>query len=437
MMNYWKPEEEQFLRDNYMEMDDKELGKKVNRTKTSINARRFILKINRGRRFWTSDEEQFLRNNYMNMIDKELGKILNRTKTATNSKLRKLKLRKNKMWSPKENEFVRNNYLTMSSKKIAEKLNKSISSVGNKLYYSNLKRPSGLGNHLNIKYGHMKNIPKQELQILLGSILGDGYLREPNKYSCHLHELHCIKQLKYLKWKKNMLGDICPMKDVRIKKETNSHPIECEITTRMLPIRLRKMFYPKGKKVVTREILNMFEPLGLAVWICDDGCYNYHDKSMFLSTCCFNYKEHEIIQKWFKDKFDIKCKIGKTGRKYHYIKFNIDNTKKLIPLISSFVPDSMRYKLGEDMKKVQKARKQIREYGIKNKEKIAEQKRKYYQKNRKYILKRQKLYINNPENARRHKETIKKWRKKNKKIISQKGKEYYYKKKEAMKHDHV
>jgi hypothetical protein len=78
------------------------------------------------------------------------------------------------------------------------------------------------------------------------------------------------------------------------------------------------MFYPEGKKVVTKEILDQIGPLGLAVWFMDDGKvdfgirYSYNPTpDIVICTDSFTKQECEIIREWFLEVFQIESRVIK------------------------------------------------------------------------------------------------------------------------------
>ena len=72
----------------------------------------------------------------------------------------------------------------------------------------------------------------------------------------------------------------------------------------------------------------------------------------FLHTEGFSKEEVELMSNHLKTRFGLSNSIVKTKNKhidgefYYHIRFTIDGTKKLIDIVSPYVVDSMRYKLG-------------------------------------------------------------------------------------------
>jgi hypothetical protein len=69
--------------------------------------------------------------------------------------------------------------------------------------------------------------------------------------------------------------------------------------------KLEKLFYPQGKKIIPKNVINKLTPLGLALWYADDGTtvlvqYNKstggaRSRRALLCTDCFTKEEHDNI----------------------------------------------------------------------------------------------------------------------------------------------
>lgn len=204
-----------------------------------------------------------------------------------------------------------------------------------------------------LKYENENFIITKEIeQILLGSLLGDGFVginkRAKNAY---YREAHCLKQKEYLLWKNKFLNFKITENKIFIK-ERKKWKYNITIGSKHFTYltKLRKLFYLNGKKSVTREILDRLEPLGIAVWYMDDGSYNYRDDIIVLCTDCFSLDEHNIIANWFKEKYDIIWKITKIRNQY---RLQTRDIEKFIKLIKSYIIPSMEYKLGLDIERIE------------------------------------------------------------------------------------
>lgn len=204
----------------------------------------------------------------------------------------------------------------------------------------------------------MNSISKNTEQVIIGGLLGDSGISR-NKNNHYLYISHGPKQLDYIKHKykffeKDMLTTPKGIYDPKTKNY-----LSYRFYTKTLPLFniYRNLFYVGNKKIVTQDVLNKLNPLGLAIWFMDDGSRNLtkitnkntghryiNGRTLSIATCCFTYEEHEIIQQYFKVVWDLDTRINKM-KKYHKIVFNATNANKFIDIIKSNIIPSMLYKI--------------------------------------------------------------------------------------------
>ena len=177
-------------------------------------------------------------------------------------------------------------------------------------------------------------INQRQEDILRGSLLGDAYLSPEGYFDIQ----HGPKQFGYLLWLfKNLQPYFNEIRNVRTCKRIRS-------CSHDFGNKLRKEYYSKGKKILTRDILDKLSALSIAVWFMDDGQVLPSGKQARLSTCDFSEEEHKIICEYFKEKWNINVSVGNNGR-HRQINFDKENTLKLVNLIRVHVPAEMRYKI--------------------------------------------------------------------------------------------
>ena len=255
-------------------------------------------------------------------------------------------------------------------------------------------------------------------QVLLGSLLGDMHSHKKGiKGHANISEGHSNKQKDYSFWKGNIL------KDFNIKysiiKPSGFHKTDTFCFRSLVHPQLDyyyNLFYSTGRKTVTQEILNQLSPLGIAVWYCDDGCYYYSTKSIRLSTLGFTKKENEIIQKYFKEKWNFNTRLQKQAVRYGFSQqFHTGDTKQFLELIEKKIKkmsECVWYKLGGNLQKIEHAKEIQRNWQHNNPERMKKYKKRYRHKY--------------PE---REREYAKKYREKNIKRIRERDRHRYYKKK--------
>src|SRR3990172_2455595 len=150
------------------------------------------------------------------------------------------------------------------------------------------------------------------IAILIGSILGDGYLSGivSKKETSSLALKYDSKYLGYLKWLHRELEELEPSP---IKKKKGYHQYQFRTQARQDIGELRKIFYPTGTKVIPADIANYLrDPLTLAVWYQDDGCLDYRPKyhaNVQLATHCFKKQECALLTKSLATNFALDARV--------------------------------------------------------------------------------------------------------------------------------
>jgi len=186
--------------------------------------------------------------------------------------------------------------------------------------------------------GSLSQIQKS---VIIGSLLGDGYLRiVPGRKNAFLEVNHSFLQKEYVDWKYSILKDItvsAPKKRVIDKVRvayrfyTRQHP---EITE------LYKMFYKNGVKIIP-DNLNI-TPLSLAVWFMDDGS-KCRKTDVYLNTQQFNHCDQLKLIDLLK-KFNLEARLNK-DKIYTRIRFIKSSLLEFKRLINEYIIPSMKYKI--------------------------------------------------------------------------------------------
>ncbi len=191
-------------------------------------------------------------------------------------------------------------------------------------------------------------ISQEEHDLIIGSLLGDASIRQREKNSCFRFS-HSIKQKGYCEFKRDILKDfsISEFKEVKRKIRDNFiHAVDFSTKTHPIFNYYRKLFYKNDRKIVSEEILNQLNARSLAFWICDDGSYDNTQGYIILCTNAYNLEEHQLMKKFFNDRFRLDPTIGFRDKKYYYLRFKQEDSKKLIEIIKPFIPKCMLYKIG-------------------------------------------------------------------------------------------
>jgi len=110
-------------------------------------------------------------------------------------------------------------------------------------------------------------------------------------------------------------------------------------------------FYKDGKRHVNLSLIRHINSFGLALWFMDDGACNTHSGTLCLHTNAFSYKEHLVLVKWFKKKFNIDVNINKE-KKYFKLYFPFTSAKRLTQIILPYIHTAMKYKLRWTLKRI-------------------------------------------------------------------------------------
>lgn len=184
----------------------------------------------------------------------------------------------------------------------------------------------------------IKYIPNDDqLQIILGSAIGDGHLHSPNNYKneYRITFVHGDAQLNYLKFKKDMLccGGINSLKS-GYKKDSKVNRVHSP------------MFILEYN--TKSEIIKHLDLRGLSILYMDDGSklYKYDYYGTRISCNSLTDAETELLVSKFAE-YGIKCErfvICRKNKSYNEIKFNTENSKILFEKIAPYMHEDCFYK---------------------------------------------------------------------------------------------
>ena len=175
-------------------------------------------------------------------------------------------------------------------------------------------------------------LTEKDKSILIGLLLGDGYIDEKGRIQIE----HGEKQKEYCIYKAKLLHSVCGGKDIKVHEYIRNRSIlkdkkqfkESTFTTYSFKkqsqsfIPIRQLLYNENKKkYISEEIVKYLTPEAIALWWMDDGCltkkYTYVDGEKkhcgyMLRLCTYLPKEqNEIIQKFFEEKYQMKWNVVK------------------------------------------------------------------------------------------------------------------------------
>jgi len=181
------------------------------------------------------------------------------------------------------------------------------------------------------------SLSKVQKQVILGSILGDGYMRK--KTNAHLQITHSYKQKEYVDWKYKILRNLVLTKPSKYRG--NANRVGYRFFTKSTPdlTEFYDIFYKNKEKVIPNDII--LTPLTLAIWYMDDGNKSY--KSCYLNTQKFSKESQENLMQSLKS-IGINSNLNK-DKKYFRIRITTEGTQILFGMIKKFIIPSMYYKI--------------------------------------------------------------------------------------------
>ena len=179
--------------------------------------------------------------------------------------------------------------------------------------------------------------------VIIGTILGDGYLRLfPNRKNALLEINHSFKAKNYVDWKYSVLKD--KVASGPKMRNTNGGRKAYRFYTKQLPelTELYKKFYRKHKKVIPDDLV--LNSMILAVWYMDDGskCGNYN---FYLNTQQYTISDQRKLLSKLKD-LGLEANLNR-DKCYWRIRFLSKSIPRLRELIQDKVIASMRYKISD------------------------------------------------------------------------------------------
>lgn len=177
-------------------------------------------------------------------------------------------------------------------------------------------------------------------QIVLGSILGNGFICKGRKssYFCMRHSV------RHLAWLQSKAAEL-----QAYESRTPWYQYETTCTWRSASDsifnELRELCYKDGVKTITMEWLDQLRDLAIAVWYGDSGCLTGRgQKNACLRTQSFGKEGNEIIARYFNE-VGIPCNLNKSRGSWVVV-FTIPGTEILMSkIVAPLMPKNRYFKL--------------------------------------------------------------------------------------------
>lgn len=195
---------------------------------------------------------------------------------------------------------------------------------------------------------------KRERSIVIGCVLGDGFLQKTGKNNARLRLEHSLKQKEYIVWKWRELERFMQDKPKFLSrfnpiwKKTYSY-YRCQSHSSPQFGKLHHLFYKDGRKRTPEEIAKLLsDNLALAVWFMDDGYYYARDRTAYIYLSKLTALDIKRLNNTLAENFKLYPRLEKKKSGALNFKFSVKDTKILINLIAPHVVASMRYKISEE-----------------------------------------------------------------------------------------
>lgn len=184
------------------------------------------------------------------------------------------------------------------------------------------------------------SLTQTQKSIIIGSILGDGYLRiVKNRCNAFLEINHSYKQKDYVDWKYHKLKNITKSAP---KTRTYNQRTAYRFFTRQHKelSELFNLFYLNKTKIIPYKF--KLTSLALAVWFMDDGSKS-RSSDVYLNTQQFDIDSQLNLIIKLKD-LGLEAKLNK-DKQYYRLRFIKSSLPRLVNLIKEHIVPSMRYKI--------------------------------------------------------------------------------------------
>jgi hypothetical protein len=183
-------------------------------------------------------------------------------------------------------------------------------------------------------------IPLTSLQrdLVIGSLLGDGYLM-PTTAGCCYRVNHGLQQQPYVDWKFGIISDL-----VRTPPRTSGRSYYFRTVTHPEFAGLRQAFYANrvAKGVPLELIEQELTAFGLAIWFMDDGATDRNQ--LRINTQSYSYDENVVLARFLHAKFGISAQLNR-DKDRHRLRIAAKSTNRFLDLVAPHVIPSMQYKL--------------------------------------------------------------------------------------------
>ena len=195
----------------------------------------------------------------------------------------------------------------------------------------------------------------QQFQVVLGSLMGDGNL-SPNRRGrngVRFRIGHGERQIDYLKWKVELLGNI---KHSVYENAKGARFVDFTPLAELAELQ-RAVYLGDGKKFLSEDYLKALTPLALAIWYMDDGSFAVRSKGLQQRTaggsgrievCVEAMSEGSQLRlrDYLRDTHGLDVRLRQAGSAgKSVLVFSTAASAKFQEIVAPYMAPSMEYKL--------------------------------------------------------------------------------------------
>ena len=187
----------------------------------------------------------------------------------------------------------------------------------------------------------MGSLTQLQKSLIVGSILGDGYVRiVPGRKNAFLEVNHSYHANEYVDWKYLLLKNVAGS-EPKVRKG-NGKRIAYRFYTRQHPeiTAVYQEFYRDRKKIIPEDI--SLDPFMLAIWFMDDGS-RCRGSDVYLNTQQFGVGDQQRLIIGLQ-RLGVEAKTNK-DKQYQRLRILKSSLPKFRSLVSEYIIPSMRYKI--------------------------------------------------------------------------------------------
>ncbi len=195
---------------------------------------------------------------------------------------------------------------------------------------------------------------KIQKAVVIGSILGDGFLQKTGKNNARLRLEHSFKQQDYLIWKCQILNNFFQKKPeiltrTNLKFGKSYQYIRNQSYSGLEFGKLHQLFYVDGKRIIPNKISKLLKnPVSLAVWFMDDGYYYLRDRIAYIYLPKLDPSSVNNLLTALNLNYGLSPQLKIKKRGEYVLTFTVKDTKELMQIIKPYVIKSMSYKIPFD-----------------------------------------------------------------------------------------